>query len=126
MAKNETTADPLFEALEEAEWTSTSGRQAQASPYLGVIQHALDTGKTFALTVTLNGRNTQDRVKELGKHVLAFRKAGGQTEPACSVLVQAGEIDEKTGDVKITFRTRDRITRTRKTVEGSSVESSSS
>lgn len=114
MAKNETPAvDPMIAALEEAEWTSGAGRPKKESPYLGIVKHANEQGKAFAINVTLNGKNGVERAQDLSKHIMAFRKAGSQMEPQVTVLVQAGEVDENTGDVRITFKTREKITRNR-------------
>lgn len=117
--------DPLLALLEDAEWSSPQGRPVKTSPYLGIVQKSQADGKPYAINITLNGKTADEQFKDLGKHVQQFRKAGSQMEPPVTVLVQAGEVDLKTGNVKVTFMTRDKITRARKeqTAEATVTES---
>jgi predicted secreted Zn-dependent protease len=107
------TTDPMLALLEEAEWTAPQGRPSKESPYLAVIAKAHADQKAYAIPVTLNGKTAEDQDKDLQKHVLQMRRAGSQIDGTPSVLVQAGEVNRKTGEVRITFKTRPKITRKR-------------
>jgi hypothetical protein len=111
--------DPLAAfGLEEVTWEPKQGRKAAApSPYLPAVEaswagKAADSkmGKAFAFTITLNGSDQVEQDKDLTKHIGALRRAGRQMDPPVSVLVQAGEVDRKTGEVRVTFTTREKIT----------------
>lgn len=118
----------ILDMLEEVEWTNPQkGRAPEPSPYLAAVQKSIGDGfnpqtkfgKSFAFTINVGKGSPETQDKELGKHVNLLRKAGRQTDPVCSVLVQAGEVNRKSGDVRIQFVTREKITR-----QGSATEAS--
>lgn len=110
----------ILDMLEEAEWTAAQGRGAQASPYLPAVQKSWDArpegskmGKAFSFTVTLNGKSQEEQDKDLARNENQLRRCGRQVSNGpCSVLVQHGDVNRKTGEVRITFTTREKITRT--------------
>lgn len=113
MPTNSATADPMLDLLEDAEWTAPQGRPQKLSPYLGIVKKAQEDDKAYAIKVSLNGKTVDEQFKDRDKHVLLFRKAGSQLDTPATVLVQCGEVDPRTGEVKITFKVREKITRKR-------------
>lgn len=115
----------ILSQLEEAEWTAPQGRGETPSPYLPAVEKSWaeraegsKMGKPFAFTVTLNGANNDERSKDLTTHLNLLRKAGRQVKPEpVSVLVQTGDIVK--GSCKITFTTREKITRQAATPDAS-------
>lgn len=107
------------------EWVNRSpiGREAEPSPYLPAVQKSwsergeadkdgIQLGKAYSFSVTLNGKSPEDQDKDLKRHVNYLHKAGKQVDGGpVSVQVQQGDINRKSGAVKLTFRTRTKITR---------------
>lgn len=109
--------------LEETDWEPSKGRAAEPSPYGPAIAKSVAEGyKAFAFTVNVGtdkskheatGKTKQEA--ELVKHVNLLRKAAREQKPVpVTVLVQAGDI-AKNGDVRIQFKTREKIKKAAKT-----------
>jgi len=109
----------ILDLMEEAEWVpARKGPGKVPSPYLPAVQKLVDggfdpktkLGKAFAFTLN-TGTDKAKQDAELNRNVNSIRKASGQTTPPCTVLVQTGDVDRKTGDVRVTFVVREKISR---------------
>lgn len=110
--------------LTETTISSTTGRARKDNPYVKIVQHSYNEGtarsdgkwegKAFEFTLTLDGKNDEDRNKSLKYHVNLLRRAGSHTEPTSTVVVHPGDIEKKTNTVPVSFRADQKIVRPRK------------
>ena len=99
--------------LEDAEWNppARGGFSAKPNPYQEVVAAADKAGKPKSLRFVLDSTDYAGQQKEIGKEIRLMRRAGERLDPPRSIAAYAGEVDKKTREVVVTFKTIDTRTR---------------